>query len=79
MIEDVGFRKMMTKLCQELKDRSFHLCQAHYEKLSEKFSEREVEKYDFLEAAKAIAKCANGRETEFCSKIIRLISKAAKR
>ena len=36
VIEDVGFQKMMTKLCESLKDRSFNLCQEHYEKLSER-------------------------------------------
>jgi len=38
VIEDVGFRKMMVKLCKELKDRSFNLSQEHYEKLSETFT-----------------------------------------
>ncbi len=75
IIEDVGFRKMMTKLCNSLQDRSFNLSLAHEEKLSETWTEKEREAYDFMEAAIAIAKYAKGRENEFCSKIIKLISK----
>ena len=80
IVEDPGFRKMMMKLCDALKDRSFKLCQDHYEKLAKKFSEDEMDNsdFDFLEAAKAIHKYANGRESDFCSKIIRLISRGAK-
>ena len=80
VIEDIGFRKMMTKLCNALKDRSFKLCQDHYEKLAKKFSEEEMDNsdFDFMEAAKAIHKYANGRESDFCSEIIKLISKGAK-
>ncbi len=77
IIEDVGFRKMMTKLCNSLQDRSFNLSLAHEEKLSETWTEKEREAYDFMEAAIAIAKYAKGRENEFCSKIIKLISKGA--
>jgi hypothetical protein len=77
IIEDVGFHKMMTKLCNSLQDRSFNLSLAHEEKLSETWSEKEREAYDFMEAAIAIAKYAKGRENEFCSKIIKLISKGA--
>jgi hypothetical protein len=81
VIEDVGFRKMMMKLCDALKDRSFKLCQDHYEKLARKFSEEEMDNsdFDFMEAAKAIHKYANGRESDFCTKIIKLISKGAKK
>jgi hypothetical protein len=81
VIEDVGFRKMMMKLCDALKDRSFKLCQDHYEKLARKFSEEEMDNsdFDFMEAAKAIHKFANGRESDFCTKIIKLISKGAKK
>jgi hypothetical protein len=80
IVEDPGFRKMMLKLCDALKDRSYKLCQDHYEKLLDKFSEEEMDNtdFDFMEAAKAIHKYANGRESEFCSKIIRLISKGSK-
>jgi hypothetical protein len=80
VIEDVGFRKMMMKLCDALKDRSYKLCQDHYEKLLDKFSEEEMDNtdFDFMEAAKAIHKYANGRESEFCNKIIKLISKGVK-
>jgi hypothetical protein len=79
IIEDPGFRKMMMKLCEALKDRSYKLCQDHYEKLLDKFSEEEMDNtdFDFMEAAKAIHKYANGRESDFCSKIIKLISKGA--
>jgi hypothetical protein len=75
---DVGFRKMMTKLCESLKDRSFNLCQEHYEKLSEQFTERELEEYNFMNTALAITKYANGRESDFCNKVIKLISKGSK-
>lgn len=78
VIEDVGFRKMMTKLCEALKDRSFNLCQAHYEKLSKEFTESELEEYNCMETAMAITRYANGRENEFCNKVIKLISKGAK-
>ena len=75
VIEDVGFRKMMGKLCMALKDRSFHLCQEHYEKLSDTFTDTEMEEYNFMETAIAISKYANGKESDFCNKIIKMISK----
>ena len=75
IIEDVGFKKMMVKLCDALKTRSFDLSQIHYEKLSEKFSESEMEEFNFLEVAMAISKCAAGRENDFCNQIVRMISK----
>lgn len=75
VIEDIGFRKMMVKLCRELKDRSFNLSQEHYEKLSDNFSEKEMDDYNFMEAALAITKYANGKESDFCNKIIKMISK----
>jgi hypothetical protein len=74
IIEDVGFRKMMVKLCNELKDRSFNLSQEHYEKLSETFTEKEVDDYNFMETAIAISKFASGKENDFCNKIIKMIS-----
>ena len=70
VIEDIGFRKMMMKLCDAVKDRTFDLCQEHYEKLSQQFTEEEVDKYNFTEAAMAITRFANGRENEFCNKVI---------
>jgi len=51
VIEDVGFRKMMVKLCSALKDRSYDLSQKHYESLSEKFTENEMDEFNFLETA----------------------------
>ena len=75
VIEDIGFRKMMEKLCIALKDRSFDLSQEHYEKLSNTFTEKEIDEYNFMETAIAISKCANGKENEFCNKIIKMISK----
>ena len=78
VIEDVGFRKMMTKLCDSLKDRSFNLCQEHYEKLSQQFTDSEMDEYNCMETALAITKYANGRESEFCNKMIKLISKGSK-
>ena len=78
VIEDIGFRKMMTKLCLALKDRSFNLCQDHYENLSEKFTEEEMKEYNCMETAMAITRYANGRENDFCNKVIKLISKGSK-
>lgn len=78
VIEDVGFQKMMTKLCEALKDRSFNLCQEHYERLSQQFTEKEMEEYNCMETAMAITRYANGRENDFCNKVIKLISKGAK-
>ena len=78
VIEDVGFRKMMTKLCESLRDRSFNLCQEHYEKLSEQFTEKELEEYNCMNTALAISRYANGRESEFCNKVIKLISIGSK-
>ena len=78
VIEDIGFRKMMTKLCESLKDRTFNLCQEHYEKLSQQFTESELDEYNCMETALAITKYANGRESEFCNKVIKLISKGSK-
>lgn len=75
VIEDVGFRKMMVKLCTALKDHSFNLCQEHYEKLSDTFTETEIDEYNFMETAIAISKYANGKESDFCNKVIKMISK----
>ena len=77
VIEDVGFQKMMTKLCESLKDRSFNLCQEHYEKLSEQFTEKELDEYNCMNTALAISRYANGRDNEFCNKMIKLISKGS--
>ena len=77
IIEDVGFRKMMVKLCKSLKNRSFNLSLEHEDKLSDAWTKQERETYDFMEAAVAIAKYAQGRENEFCNKIIKLISKGS--
>jgi hypothetical protein len=78
VIEDVGFRKMMTKLCNSVKDRSFNLCQEHYEKLSDQFTEKELDEYNCMNTALAISRYANGRESDFCNKMIKLISKGSK-
>ena len=75
IIEDVGFNKMMTKLCTALKDRSFNLSQEHYEKLTDKFSDEEMDEFNFMETAMAITKYAGGRESDFCKDIIKMISK----
>jgi hypothetical protein len=77
VIEDLGFQKMMTKLCESLKDRSFSLSQEHYEKLSEEFTEEELNEYNCMNTALAISRYANGRENEFCNKLIKLISKGS--
>jgi hypothetical protein len=79
VVEDLGFRKMMVKLCGELKDRSFSLSQEHYEKLSDTFTEKEVDEYNFMEATIAITKYANGRESDFCNEIVKMISKKSSR
>jgi len=75
IIEDGGFKKMMVKLCQALKDRSFSLSQEHYEKLADSYTDREMDEFNFMETAMAITKCANGKETDFCDKIVKMISK----
>jgi hypothetical protein len=75
IIEDGGFKKMMVKLCHALKDRSFSLSQEHYEKLADSYTDREMDEFNFMETAMAITKCANGKETDFCDKIVRMISK----
>ena len=77
IVEDIGFRKMMMKLCNALKDRSFNLGLEHRQKLSERWTEKELDSYDFMEAVKAISKYASGRESEFCRKVIKLISKGS--
>jgi hypothetical protein len=77
VIEDVGFRKMMTKMCESLRDRSFNLCQEHYEKLSDEFTEKELDEYNCMNTALAISRYANGRENEFCNKMIKLISRGS--
>jgi hypothetical protein len=77
IIEDVGFKKMMTKLCIALKDRSFNLSQEHYDKLSEKFSDEEMDEFDFMGAAIAITKYANGKDSDFCKDIIKMIGKGS--
>jgi hypothetical protein len=77
VIEDLGFQKMMTKLCESLKDRSFSLSQEHYEKLSEEFTEEELNEYNCMNTALAISRYANGRDSEFCNKLIKLISKGS--
>ena len=64
----------MEKLYTSLKDRSFNLSQEHYEKLSDTFTEKEVDDFNFMETAIAISKYANGKDDDFCSKIIRMIS-----
>jgi hypothetical protein len=79
VVDDVGFRKMMVKLCTELKDRSFSLSQERYEKLSDTFTEKEVEDYNFMEAVIAITKYANGRESDFCNEIVKMISNKSSR
>jgi hypothetical protein len=78
VIKDVGFRKMMTKLCESLKDHSFNLCQEHYEKLSEHFTEKELEEYNCMNTALAISRYANDRDSDFCNKVIKLISKGVR-
>ena len=77
VIEDVGFQKMMTKLCESLKDRSFNLCQEHYEKLSDQFTEKELDEYNCMNTALAISRYANGKDNEFCNKMIKLISRGS--
>ena len=75
VIEDVGFRKMMVKLCTALKGRSYDLSQEHYESLLEKFTEKELDDFNFLETALAVSKYANGRENDICNQMIKMISK----
>ena len=68
VIEDVGFQKMMMKLCKALYTKSYDLSIEHLEKLSKEFTEKELEQYDYLEAAKAITMYSRGSESDFCRK-----------
>ena len=77
IIEDVGFKKMMMKLCEMIKDRSYDLTQEHYEKLAKDFSDKELDAFDFHETALGISRCANGRETDLCRDIIKMISRSS--
>ena len=79
VIEDVGFQKMMMKLCKALYTKSYDLSIEHLEKLSQEFTEKELEQYDYLEAAKAITMYSKGSESDFCRKMIKMISKFAKK
>ena len=79
VIEDVGFRKMMKKLCKAVLTRSFQLGVEHQNKLydSGDFTEAELDLINFNETAIAMAKYARGRENDFCTKVIKLISKGS--
>jgi hypothetical protein len=76
VIEDVGFQKMMMKLCKALYGKSYDLSIEHLDKLAKKFTEKELEQYDYLAAAKAIAMYSKGSESDFCRKVIKIISKS---
>jgi hypothetical protein len=76
VIEDAGFQKMMMKLCKAIYGKSYDLSIEHLDKLARQFTEKELEQYDYLEAAKAIAMYSKGSESEFCRKIIKIISKS---
>jgi hypothetical protein len=77
VIEDAGFQKMMMKLCKALYGKSYDLSIEHLEKLSKQFTAKELEQYDYLEAAKAITMYSKGSESDFCKQIIKMISKSA--
>jgi hypothetical protein len=77
IVEDIGFKKMMIKLCKDLKDKSFNLSQEYYDKLAETFTETELLNSDFNEAYRAISRYAAGRDNKFCNKMIKLISKGS--
>jgi cell division protein FtsB len=76
VIEDAGFQKMMMKLCKAIYGKSYDLSIEHLDKLAKQFTEKELEQYDYLEAAKAITMYSKGSESEFCRKIIKIISKS---
>jgi predicted RNase H-like nuclease (RuvC/YqgF family) len=76
VIEDAGFQKMMMKLCKAIYGRSYDLSIEHLDKLAKQFTEKELEQYDYLEAAKAITMYSKGSESDFCRKIIKIISKS---
>jgi uncharacterized C2H2 Zn-finger protein len=77
VIEDVGFQKMMMKLCKAIFGKSYDLSIEHLDKLAKKFTEKELEQYDYLAAAKAITMYSKGSESDFCRKIVKIISKSA--
>jgi hypothetical protein len=76
VIEDAGFQKMMMKLCKAIYGKSYDLSIEHLDKLARQFTEKELEQYDYLEAAKAITMYSKGSESDFCRKIIKIISKS---
>jgi hypothetical protein len=76
VIEDAGFQKMMMKLCKAIYGKSYDLSIEHLDKLAKQFTEKELEQYDYLEAAKAITMYSKGSESDFCRKIIKIISKS---
>lgn len=78
VVEDIGFKKMMQKLCELIKDRTFVLTGEHYEKLSKKFSKKELEAYDFKETLTAISKYTEGKDSDFMNKMIKLICEKSK-
>lgn len=78
IIADVGLRKLFVKFAKAIKDKSFKLCQQHYEVLSEKYTEKQLAQYDFNKAAISLAMYANGMENPFCTKLINLLSKRTK-
>lgn len=67
---------MMTKLCKAIKSRSVALSKEHRAKLLKEFTETELDNYNLLEASININKYADGRDNEFCSKIVKNISKS---
>ena len=77
LVEDVGFRKMMIKMCEAIKDRSNDLSNTHYDNLTNKFTENELKNFNYLETVIAIRKYANGIENDFCNKVIGIISKGS--
>ena len=78
IIEDNGLTKMMPKLCKLILKRSYLLSQQHLEKLSKKYPEKELFNYNFMENSISIATSANGTETGFCKKIIKIIGNNTK-
>lgn len=79
IIEDLGFEMMMRKLCKALMKRSYELSHQHMTEFIEegKFTQTEIDNYDFFQIAVALAQYASGINNEIPKKIIRMISRQA--
>jgi hypothetical protein len=80
IVIDDGGVQIMRKLCVVIKDKSYLLSQEHYEELRSEFTEKQMDNcsYNWNEAAVSVAKYSNGITSEFCSKVLKEMSKLSK-